>query len=350
MHDPYYSVPHHNLFKPITVLSWIMPDKKLTAALMDTGDVYIDPKFEERYRFLLGEKYDDFMEYSLRPLNKAIRINTLKTDVEYVKSRLSSWDLKPVPWCKEGFWIEAKRHDRFDIGNLIEHSLGYIYIQDPASMIPPVVLDPKPGERVLDMCAAPGSKTTQIAQYMKNEGILVANDNVPERLKALEINIRRIGAYNTIVTYMQGSHLRKIVDDGILFDKILLDAPCSGSGTIRKSYRSIQKYSYNFVRSMSSTQKRLISAAFDMLRPGGILVYSTCTIEPEENEEVISYLIDKNADACVQDIEIGLKRSEPFTSLGDKTYNDDVTKCVRIFPQDNDTEGFFVAKIEKVSN
>ena len=324
-----------------------MPRKKLTGTLMDPTDVAIDPKFEERYRYLLGDTYDEFIRYSLRPLNKAVRVNTLKTTVEKIEQRLSSWDLKRVPWCGEGFWLSSEEQEKYDIGNLIVHSLGYIYVQDPASMIPPVVLDPKPGEIVLDMCAAPGSKTTQLAQYMQNKGVLIANDNAPERLKALEINIRRMGILNTIVTRMQGSHMKKLSQQGIYFDKILLDAPCSGSGTIRKSYKSIQRYSYNFVRSMSSTQKRLIAAAFEMLRPGGVLVYSTCTIEPEENEEVVSYLLDRFSDAQIEKTTINLNRTKSFTGLGDKKYDPRVKDCIRILPQDNDTEGFFVAKIRK---
>ena len=325
-----------------------MPKKKLTATLSSADNVYVDPKFEERYRMLLGGKYEKFMEFSLRPLNKAVRVNTLKTSVKEMADRLSGWELKQVPWCDEGFWISSKETDKYDIGNLIEHSLGYIYVQDPASMIPPVVLAPSPGDRVLDMCAAPGSKTTQLAQYMKNSGVLVANDNAPDRLKALEINIRRMGIFNTIVTAMQGSHLKRLKPEGILFDKILLDAPCSGSGTIRKSYRSIQRYSYNFVRSMSSTQKRLICAAFELLKPGGILVYSTCTIEPEENEEVVSHLLEKYPDAEVEPIGLPLERTEPFLEIGDKNYDKRVNNCLRILPQDNDTEGFFVARIKRV--
>lgn len=324
-----------------------MSKKKLTASLSDTN-IYIDPKFEERYKFLLGDNYEEFLRYSLMPLNKAIRVNTLKIDVESLKKKLFSWNLKNVPWCKEGFWISNKSDNKYDIGNLIEHSLGYIYIQDPASMIPPVVLEPKENELVLDMCAAPGSKTTQIAQYMKNKGVLIANDNSSDRLKALEINLRRLNALNTIVTLMQGSHLKKLTHNEIFFDKILLDAPCSGSGTIRKSYKSIQRYSYNFVRSMSSIQKRLISTAFELLKVGGTLVYSTCTIEPEENEEVVSFLLDKYSNAKIEIINIDLNRSKPFTNLGDKSFRKEVENCIRIFPQDNDTEGFFVAKITKI--
>ena len=313
-----------------------------------SSDIKIDSKFVERYKLILGDRYDEFMKISLTPLNKAIRVNTLKISVEDFLNRFSNvLKFKQVPWCKEGFWVNHTLENRYDLGNIVEHMLGYFYVQDPASMIPPVVLNPNAGDVVLDMCAAPGSKSTQIAQYMKNQGVLFLNDNMPDRLKALEINVRRMGITNAIITYFQGSHLTHLKKNGILFDKILLDAPCSGSGTIRKSYKTLLKYSLNFVKTMSVTQKRLISSAFEMLKPGGTLVYSTCTLEPEENEAIISYLLENNSDAVIEKIDLPIVKSEPFLEWGSETYNKDVKKCLRIYPQDNDTEGFFVCKITK---
>lgn len=129
-------------------------------------------EFVKRYSALTDFK--EFKKYSLSFLRRSIRVNTLKTTIPEIKKRLKKWELKQIPWCKEGFWVERK--DRRDVGNLLEHHLGYIFVQEAASMIPPLVLKPKPGEIVLDMCASPGSKTTQIAQYMKNQGLLIAND------------------------------------------------------------------------------------------------------------------------------------------------------------------------------
>src|SRR3989338_11706478 len=123
-------------------------------------NVDVKKRFEDHYRALLGKDYERFMNYSLSYIRKCIRINTLKTTVEDIERRLEErWILEPIPWCREGFWIKYREGKRFDIGNLIEHHLGYVYVQESASMIPPVVLSPKPGEIVLDMCAAPGSKT-----------------------------------------------------------------------------------------------------------------------------------------------------------------------------------------------
>lgn len=306
-------------------------------------ELNLKPEFEERYKELMGKDYEAFLDYSSRYINKAIRVNTLKISVEDLKKRLKDkWELTPVPWCEEGFWIKHKFEDRFDIGNLPEHQLGYIYVQDPASMIPPIVLSPKKGDKVLDVCAAPGSKTTQLAQYMKNEGILVANDSDGKRLSALGINIQRMGVKNALITHMHGHRLK---EDG--FDKILVDAPCSGTGTIRKHFKISQMWSPKLVERMANIQYKLLTHAFSLLKPGGIIVYSTCTLEPQENEEVVQKFLDENNNATLEEIDLNINKVEPIKTFKDKKY-DKVSNVLRINPQSNDTEGFFVAKIKKI--
>ncbi|MBA3063984.1 16S rRNA (cytosine(1407)-C(5))-methyltransferase RsmF, partial [Candidatus Woesearchaeota archaeon] len=151
-----------------------------------TENIEIKEKFEERYRALLGNDYKKFIEASLSFMRKSIRVNTLKITVDELKKRLEKeWKLTQIPWCKQGFFIEHKKGLRRDIGNLIEHSLGYFYVQEAASMIPAVVLNPKPDDIVLDMCSAPGSKTTQIAAMMQNKGVLVSNDSDYKRMAPL---------------------------------------------------------------------------------------------------------------------------------------------------------------------
>ncbi|MEM4711065.1 MAG: RsmB/NOP family class I SAM-dependent RNA methyltransferase [Candidatus Woesearchaeota archaeon] len=312
----------------------------------------VKKKFEEHYRKLLKEDYDKFMNYSLSYIRKCIRVNTLKINIEDIKKRLEDkWVLEQIPWCKEGFWIKYRDGKRFDLGNLIEHHLGYIYVQEAASMIPPVILNPEPGELVLDMCAAPGSKTSQMAMYMENKGLIVANDVSGMRIKALGMNLQRCGVRNTIITLMQDNKFKKLVDSGFRFDKILVDAPCSGTGTIRKSLRTIKEWNPSVITKLSRIQKNLITEAFQLLKSGGMMVYSTCTIEPEENEAVVSYLVDNYNDAVLLDINtdvLGIKRTYPITSFKDLKINPGVKKCLRIHPYDNDTEGFFIAKIKKL--
>jgi NOL1/NOP2/sun family putative RNA methylase len=249
----------------------------------------------------------------------------------------------PIPWCKEGFWIKNIKTGRRDIGNLPEHSLGYFYIQEAVSMIPPIVLGAKPGEIVLDMCASPGSKASQIAAMMKNKGVFVANDYKTLRMKPLSLNLQRCGITNNIITLMEGRWFKDIK-----FDRILVDAPCSGTGTIRKSLKTLRMWNPNMIRRLAGTQKQLICQAFSCLKKGGTMVYSTCSLEPEEDEAVIDYFLSKCGDAKLEEIEIDIKRGEPVMEFDGNTYNPEVKKCLRIWPQDNDTEGFFVVKIKKV--
>ena len=301
------------------------------------------PRFIERYSKLTN--WDEFKQFSLSFLRRSIRVNTLKISINELKGRLKKeWTLEQIPWCKEGFWIEHVRKERRDIGNLIEHSLGYFYIQEAASLIPPISFSPKPHEFVLDMAASPGSKTTQIAQYMKNRGILIANDYTYERMKPLCINLQRCGVSNAIATLMEGQWFKK---SGIEFDKILVDAPCSGTGTIRKSLKTIGIWNPDMVRRLSITQRQLIETGFNLLKEKGFLVYSTCSLEPEENEMVVDFLLKKYGNAKLEDIKLNLKRSSPVLEFESEKYDDEIQRCLRIWPQDNDTEGFFVAKIKK---
>jgi tRNA (cytosine49-C5)-methyltransferase len=301
--------------------------------------------FEDRYKALLGDRYEEFIRYSLSFLTRSIRVNTLKVEIDYVKKGLErlGWKLYPIPFCKEGFWVEHVT-GRLDIGNTREHALGYYYVQEAASMIPPIALDPQPGEIILDMCASPGSKTTQIAQYMKNEGILVANDFTADRMKPLGINIQKMGISNTLLTLMYGQWFAK---SGIMFDRILVDAPCSGTGTIRKSVKTLTIWNPVMIERLAATQRKLLQTAYDILKPGGVMVYSTCSNEPLEDEGVVSHLLDSNPDATTEKIDIDLKASKTVDEFDGKKFRPEVKNCLRIWPQDNNTEGFFVARIRK---
>ena len=311
--------------------------------LMPNADsIIFKDNFVERYKELTN--FEEFKKYSLSFLRRSIRVNTLKIKIEPLKKKLEArnWILTQIPWCKEGFWVEHKEGRR-DIGNLPEHQLGYFYVQEAASMIPPLALVPEPGEFILDMAASPGSKASQIAAMMENKGVLVANDYKAMRMKPLSANLQRMGISNVILTMMEGRYFRDFQ-----FDRILLDAPCSGTGTIRKSLKTLLIWNPIMVRRLASTQKQLIETAFNNLKKGGILVYSTCSNEPEENEGVITFLLEKYPDAKLEEINIPeLKRSPAILEFEDQKYNPEVRKCIRIWPQDNDTEGFFVAKIIK---
>jgi tRNA (cytosine49-C5)-methyltransferase len=298
-------------------------------------------EFIDRYSKLTD--WENFKKYSLSFLRRSIRINTLNGSIKEIKKSIEDkgWVLKQIPWCKEGFWISHP--ERRDVGNLLEHHLGKIYVQEAASMIPPLILQPQEGEVVLDMAASPGSKTTQMAAMMNNSGLLVANDYKGSRLQSLGINLQRSIVTNCLITLMRGQGIR-----GFQFDKVLLDAPCSGTGAIRKSLKTIRIWNAGMITKLAKQQKELIENAFNNLKSGGEMVYSTCSVEPEENEGVVNFLLEKFPNAEVIEVNLpGLKLSEPILEFKKKRYDPQVKKTIRIWPQDNDTEGFFVAKIKK---
>jgi len=301
------------------------------------------PKFIERYRNILGEELETFLEFCLKPLRRSIRINTLKISKEEFLERARGWDLKRIPWIEFGFWVIRPE---YEIGNTLEHQLGYFYVQEAASMVPPIVLDPKKGEFVLDLCASPGSKTTQMAQMMENKGIIVANDLTIERMKPLISNLQRCGVLNTVVTREDGRIFSRKVKQK--FDKVLVDAPCSATGAIRRNMEIVRMWNPNMIRGLSKLQKALIVSGFDCLKSGGTLVYSTCTLEPEENEEVVDHLLKVRDNAELEKIKVdNLKSRKGLTEWNGKKFENTLKRTIRIYPQDNDTEGFFVAKVVK---
>lgn len=301
------------------------------------------PGFVEHFKKLLGKEYEQFMHYSMTYEKRAIRVNTLKISVKELVKRLEQdWNLEQVPWCREGFWITHRREDRRDIGNLLEHALGYIYVQGPASMVPAQILDPRAGDIVLDIAASPGSKTTQLAQMMHNKGIIIANDYKNDRLKALGLNIQRLGITNTVLTLMYGQRFKDF-----MFDRILVDAPCSGTGTIRKSFKTFEIWNPTMIKRLAATQKQLIKTAFGNLKPGGTMVYSTCSVEPEENEAVVNHLLKEEPSAYLEPITLPITRADPFLSYGEEEFDSSLKHVLRLWPQTNDTEGFFVAKFRK---
>ena len=297
------------------------------------------PAFEERYRSLLGERYDEFFEYSSSYRRKSIRVNTIKAPVAELRQRLAAagWKLEQVPWCKEGFWMAGARTD---LGNLLEHQLGYMYVQEAASMLPVEALRPEPGELVLDMCAAPGSKTTQAAARMKNTGGLIANDNSGERVKALGMNLQRCGVMNAAITIMRGAQFT-----AALFDKVLVDAPCSGTGTIRKSPGTLKIWNPLMIKRLAHQQKQLIEAGFSSLKEGGAMVYSTCSLEPEENELNVQWLMDTHK-ITIEPVSCKVGDSG-LTNIFGKKLHSSIANCRRFWPHKTNTEGFFIAKVRK---
>lgn len=298
-------------------------------------------KLYSRYKTIIPD-FRDFMEFIKRPLLQSFRVNTLKAKRDEILLLLKDLKIKSLPFYNNGFLLQEKT--RF--GNHITHNLGMIYIQEIASMIPVVVLDPKPDEVVLDLCAAPGSKTTQIAQSMENSGLLVANEINRKRAQGLIHNIKRCGLLNEAVIILRGQRIDKILPD--YFDRILIDAPCSAEGTIRKSKAVLYHWGLKNIQRMAKIQKGLIVSGFRALQPGGTMVYSTCTLAPEENEGVVAYLLDRFPEAEIMPITIPNFKIRPgITKWQGETFDKRLKSCARILPQDNDTAPFFIARIIK---
>lgn len=302
------------------------------------------------------EAYTDLAalrEASEKPLRKSKRVNTLKTSVEKFRewAKEKGWMIEPVPWCSEAFFID--REDRETaLGKDLLHLLGHTYMQEAASMLPVELLDPQPGEAVLDMSAAPGSKTTQIAAKMQGRGVLVANDVQEKRIWTLKSALHRCGVTNVIVTKKVGQWFMRHMTER--FDRVLCDAPCTAQGTARKDSDALLYSSDENVGKMARLQKELLEAAVHAAKVGGTIVYSTCTLTPEENEGVVSSIMSKFSDQ-LEAQQIGLERFSSLQkgvedsrrvqeALGIKSF-----PAVRLWPQTLDTEGFFVAVLRKVA-
>lgn len=279
-----------------------------------------------------------------------IRLNPLKGDVEVTKKALEEkdYELQEVQWAPNTYYVF--NHDKSEVSQTPEYQDGKFYIQNLSSILDALVLDPQEGEYILDMCAAPGSKTTHIAALMNNKGKILANDIDMSRVSSLKNVLYQFGAKNAKATYSDSTEFGKKYPE--YFDRVLLDAPCSGEGMIyMNSMKPLRFWGLDKIKRCSFLQKDLIISAFRTLKKGGTLVYSTCTLEPEENEGVITFLLEHFTNATVEDIEIDLGAEKGFTSKGitkwsGNTYNPTVKKTLRVIPNSK-MMGFYIAKIKK---
>ena len=277
----------------------------------------------------------------------SVRVNPLKDGVQEVLSRLEMEGaiLKPVPWCPHAYTVRGMAHEAVSHHPLAGE--GKLYQQSLSSMIPALVLDARPGERILDACAAPGSKTTQIAAMMRNDGSIVAVEAVKGRFFRLKSVCELLGA--TAVTCKLCDVRRFRPPDGELFDKVLVDAPCSSEGRFKADDPdSVAYWSLRKIKEMSYKQKGILMSASRLLKPGGVLVYATCTFAPEENEEVVDWFLHKSeGQFFVEDAGVdGVPGLPCLTQWGKAQYHKDVMKCLRVRPGLGHT-GFFVAKFKK---
>ncbi|KFC98802.1 16S rRNA (cytosine(1407)-C(5))-methyltransferase RsmF [Leclercia adecarboxylata] len=312
---------------------------------MSQRPVYLPDEFLAQMRQALPDPFalDAFIAACQRPLRRSLRVNTLKISVADFLTLVApyGWQLTPVPWCEEGFWIERDDEEALPLGSTAEHLSGLFYIQEASSMLPVAALfaDGNTPDRVMDVAAAPGSKTTQIAARMNNQGAILANEFSASRVKVLHANISRCGISNVALTHFDGRVFGAALPEA--FDAILLDAPCSGEGVVRKDPDALKNWSVASNLEIAATQRELIDSAFHALRPGGTLVYSTCTLNRDENEAVCLWLQAQYPDAV------------EFLPLNDLFPS--ASECVtpegflHVFPHIYDCEGFFVARLRKTS-
>ncbi len=292
-------------------------------------------KLYDRIRLEYGDEVGKDIIDGLSFRNVTLRINTSKTSLDFIKNELTDLGInfREVSWYSDALIIDGVRED--SIKKLPMYEDGLIYLQSLSSMIPPLVLEPKEGESILDMAAAPGGKTTQMANLSNNKALIMALEKNKIRAERLKYNIKKQGSKKVSVVVKDGRNL----DEFFTFDKILLDAPCSGSGTLNCNDDSISKvFSFDLVSRSVKFQKELLESAIKHLKKDGEIVYSTCSILKEENEDVLNYIVEKY-DVEIVPIDMPLFDGIPLLPVNIKG-----TICV--CPNEL-YEGFFVAKIRK---
>lgn len=295
--------------------------------------------FEEKMKEMLGEDYDKYLASFKQDAYQGLRVNTAKLSADTFQ-KLSPYGLMPVSWCQNGFYYDKNEKP----AKHPYYFAGLYYIQEPSAMTTASLLPIEEGDLVLDLCAAPGGKSTELAAKLHGTGLLVSNDISNSRAKALLKNIEIFGVSNALVTSEPPNKLAKRFP--AFFDKILIDAPCSGEGMFRKQNNMIRAWESNGVDLFVNLQRSILKEAVEMLKPGGMIIYSTCTFSKEENEQSVEYLL--SLDDSLELVELplfdGFDHGHPEWGL---TGNKELVKCRRLWPHRIEGEGHFVAMVQK---
>lgn len=312
-------------------------------------------RFLQRLQRLVPQLDEPLTAGLTQPRVTSFRINTLKASVPEVIEHLTQaeYEVTALPWFSSAFYLKDPSVRQIFHQDYVD---GKLYVQGLSSMLPPLVLDPQPGESILDLTAAPGSKTTQIATMMQNQGQILANDLSPIRLFKLQANLKQQGATIAQVKRGAGEMLwRKFPEQ---FDRTLVDVPCSMEGRITtQEPDTYAEWSLKKIKELGLRQRQLLRSAVSATKPGGIIVYSTCTLSPEENEEVVQWVLEKEQGKVVLEAvkiaHLGKGTREVITpgitSWEGKSLSTDLTKTLRIYPSPT-MEGFYVAKLRKLES
>jgi NOL1/NOP2/sun family putative RNA methylase len=305
---------------------------------------YLLYMIERYFQFLGINETIELLKANEKPLIPSIRVNTLKIKTFELKKRLETkgFEFSTVESIPYAFRVMK---EAINLGSTHEFLQGYYYLQNIASMLPAIILDPKPEDIVIDMCAAPGSKATHLAQLMKNEGTLILIDRNRKRIPALEMNLRRMGVINSIVLNMDAIRLPELNKKA---SKILLDAPCTGEGLIRQDPYRKKSRKLEDIEKMASIQKKLLSAGLKALKPEGELLYSTCSISPEENEIVVNEVLESERGFKICDISDTYGVSG-LTNVFGMNLRQDLKYSQRLYPHLHDSIGFYLCLIKRKS-
>lgn len=311
----------------------------------------LPPAFEEKMKKILKEEYPAFREGYELPRKFGLRVNRDKITPEEFE-KLAPFELTPIPWVENGFYYgENDRPSRHPF-----YYSGLYYLQEPSAMTPASILPVKPGDKVLDLCAAPGGKATELGARLHGKGFLAANDISNPRARALLKNVEVFGISNSLILNEVPAKLAEKFPE--FFDRILVDAPCSGEGMFRKDPDTAKAWKPEKPLECARMQREIILRAADMLRPGGLLLYSTCTFSPEENEQVIQFLLDSRDDMEIREIqpfegfapgrpEVAYEGWDSENPEDVKMGSEELKKCVRIWPHKMAGEGHFLALLHK---
>ena len=317
-------------------------------------DIKLPEAFKNRMKELMGNEYDSFIKSYTKSKSYGLRINPLKFSPDDIDK--TGFTLTPVAWAENGFYADIEERP----GKHPLHEAGAYYIQEPSAMSVVSLLDPKPGDIVLDLCAAPGGKSTQIAGCLKGRGLLVSNEIFPARARILSQNIERLGITNALVCNESPDNMVRHFPQ--FFDHMVVDAPCSGEGMFRKDETAIKEWSEENITICSERQQMILECADKMLKPGGTMVYSTCTFAPAEDEEMLLWFLRSHPDYSVADwkkselpLDAGLDSgrcdfiSDEYLPLTDEEKSS-IEGSLRLWPHKLSGEGHYAVKLVKSNN